>query len=107
MTTKTVVIPSSWLDGIDLDETNFRRALLLGVIQLRQKQNAQVNDPVIEILGAYSSSQSLIDGIPVSEDPDLYLLSTTFGEQSHFLHAWEMSPQRYTRGENGQAIRRN
>lgn len=63
------------------------------------------DDPVLQLVGAYQSERPLIDGIPVSEDPDLYLLAAMIGEEAFDLHAWEIAPQRYRRGKDGQPIR--
>lgn len=63
------------------------------------------DDPVLQLVGAYQSERPLIDGIPVSEDPDLYLLAEMMGEEAFALHAWEIAPQRYRRAENGQPVR--
>lgn len=106
MTTKTITIPSGWLEGIDLDETSLRRALLLGVAQMRQEDAATTEDPVLALAGKFSSDQPLIDGIAVSEDPDLYLIAEVMGGHAWQLHAWEIAPMRYLRGDDGRAIRR-
>jgi predicted DNA-binding antitoxin AbrB/MazE fold protein len=63
-------------------------------------------DPFFEIIGAYSSEKPLIDGIPVSEDADLYLLAEMMGDEAIGLHAWEIAPARYRRGANNQPIRK-
>ena len=63
------------------------------------------DDPVLQLIGAYQSERPLIDGIPVSEDPNLYLLAEMMGEEASDLHAWEIAPQRYRRGKDGQPIR--
>ena len=54
---------------------------------------------------ASSSGKLLIDGIPVSEDPYLYLAADALGERGQGLHAWEIAPQRYRRGENDRPVR--
>ena len=61
-------------------------------------------DPFFELLGAFQSDKPLIDGIAVSEDPDLYLAAAEM-EKGELQHAWEIAPARYRRGEQGQAIR--
>lgn len=58
-----------------------------------------------DLIGAFSSDKPLIDNIPVSADPGLYLLAEAMGEQAQGLHAWEIAPQRYREGKDGQAIR--
>jgi hypothetical protein len=65
------------------------------------------SDPVFELIGAYQSPRPLIDNIPVSEDPDLYLLAETMGENAAGLHAWEIAPTRYTEGPNRRPLRRD
>ncbi len=62
-------------------------------------------DPVFALIGAYRSNQPLIDNIPVSEDPDLYLAQAASGESSEEKHAWEIAPMRYKRGSDGLPIR--
>lgn len=63
------------------------------------------DDPVLQLVGAYQSERPPIDSIPVSEDPDLYLLAEMMGEEAFDLHAWEIAPQRYRRGKEGQPVR--
>lgn len=63
------------------------------------------DDPVLQLVGAYEGERPLIDGIPVSEDPDLYLLAEMMGEDVYDRHAWEIAPQRYRRREEGQPVR--
>lgn len=55
-------------------------------------------DPVLRLMGSYSGQVPLIDDIPISEDPDLYLVAESLGEQANGLHAWEIAPYRYTQG---------
>jgi len=62
---------------------------------------------LFDLIGAYSSSASLIDGIPASEDPDLYLVAAKLGAQVMGRHAWEIAPDRYTQGPEGRPIRRD
>jgi hypothetical protein len=64
-------------------------------------------DSLLDLIGAYHSSAPLIDGIPVSEDPDLYLVAEMLGERAAGLHAWEIAPARYVQGQNGQPVRRD
>ncbi len=66
--------------------------------------SSAANSP-FDLIGAFSSDKSLIDNIPVSVDPDLYLLAEAMGEQAQGLHAWEIAPRRYCRGESGEAVR--
>ncbi len=64
-------------------------------------------DPVSDLIGAYCSPLPLIDGIPASEDPDLYLVAEMMGERARGLHAWEIAPARYVQGRDGRAVRRD
>lgn len=64
-------------------------------------------DSLFDLIGAYSSSVPLIDGIPVSEDPDLYLIAAKLDAQALDRHAWEIAPDRYTQGPEGRPIRRD
>ncbi len=64
-------------------------------------------DPWFDLIGAYRSPFSLIDGIPPSEDPDLYLVAEMLGEQAVSLHAWEIAPTRYVQGQDGRPARRS
>ncbi len=64
-------------------------------------------DPVFELIGAYHSQRPLIDGIPVSEDPDLYLAAEALGERANGMHAWEIAPTRYSQGQDGRPVRRD
>ncbi len=62
-------------------------------------------DPVFALIGAYRSDQPLIDDIPVSEDPDLYLTQVATGESTGEKHAWDIAPTRYSRGLDGRPVR--
>lgn len=73
-------------------------------VKLRVEPSEAV-DPVLELMGAFNSDRPLIDGIPVSEDPGLYLAAEALGERAQGLHAWEIAPHRYRRGENDRPIR--
>lgn len=70
-----------------------------------EETNELVDEPVFALIGAFSSDKPLIDGIPVSEDPNLYLLAEALDENISEKHAWEIAPQRYRRDEDGQAVR--
>lgn len=72
-----------------------------------ERSEVAPTDSVFDLIGAFSSDKLLIDGIPVSEDPDLYLIAEAMDAETRPLHAWEIAPQRYRRGENGQAVRIN
>ena len=63
------------------------------------------SDPVLELIGLFNSEKPLIDNIPVSEDPDLYLVAEMMGEEAKNLHAWDIAPTRYRRGKHDQPIR--
>lgn len=51
------------------------------LVALAQQQHAVMldHDPVFDLIGAYRSNRPLIDDIPVSEDPDLYVAAEQFG----------------------------
>lgn len=63
------------------------------------------DDSVFDLIGAFSSEKPLIDGIPVSQDPELYLVAEAIGAEGLLRHAWEIAPQRYREGKDGQAVR--
>ncbi len=64
-------------------------------------------DPIFELIGAYCSRIPLIDDIPVSEDPDLYILAAKLGPDAYHRHAWEIAPHRYKRGHDRRPVRRD
>jgi hypothetical protein len=64
-------------------------------------------DALLDLIGVYRGAAPLIDGIPASQDPDLYLVAEMLGEKAAGLHAWEIAPTRYAQGRNGQAVRRD
>jgi hypothetical protein len=70
------------------------------------ERQTQTDDPVIALIGAYHSDRPLIDNIPVSEDPDLYLIAEALGERAKGMRAWELAPARYRKGPNGEPVRR-
>ena len=70
----------------------------------RELAQDQIEHPILDLIGAFSSDKPLIDDIPVSEDPDLYLAAEALGERAQGLHAWEIAPQRYRRGENDRPV---
>jgi hypothetical protein len=82
---------------------------------LRQQQPLPITeDPIWEIVGIGESEEELIDGIPVSEDPDLYYLADLMAHKEIGpyatlrdgpVHAWEIAPQRYTQGPDGCPVR--
>lgn len=78
----------------------------------KTKVTLQINqpserDPVLELLGLFNDDKPLIDNIPVSEDPDLYLAAEAMGPKAAGLHAWEIAPARYERGFNNEPIRKD
>ena len=74
-------------------------------VKLQIEQMPDTDDPVLGLLGAFSSDKPLIDHISPSEDPDLYILAEAMGKDADGLHAWEIAPTRYRRNEDGQPIR--
>ena len=74
-------------------------------VRLQIEPGEPADDPIFDLIGAFSSEKPLIDNIPVSEDPDLYLLAEALGEKAEQLHAWEIAPQRYRRGKDGRPVR--
>ncbi len=72
----------------------------------QRRASASERDPVLGLIGAYHSRRPLIDGIPVSQDPDLYLAAEALGERANEMHAWEIAPARYAQGEDGHPVRR-
>ncbi len=58
-------------------------------------QTVSPTDPVLDLIGAYKSHQPLIDNISVSEDPDLYLVAETLGDEAKDMPAWDIAPARY------------
>ncbi|HOU15656.1 MAG TPA: hypothetical protein PKZ84_21335 [Anaerolineae bacterium] len=71
----------------------------------RDTVKSHQSDPVFALIGAYHSNQPLIDNIPASEDPDLYLLQATYGESSEEKHAWEIAPMRYRKAPDNRPVR--
>lgn len=65
------------------------------------------SDPVLAFIGAYTSVHPLIDAIPVSEDPELYVAAESLGEQAAGKYAREIAPSRYAPGPDGRPVRRN
>ena len=75
------------------------------LVALAQQQRTTLSDPdpVFDLIGAYQSNRSLIDNIPISEDPDLYVAAEHLGAGKH---AWEIAPDRYVMGPDGRPVRR-
>ena len=61
-------------------------------------------DLLFDLIGTDRSQRPLIDDIPVSEDPDLYLVAEALGDRANGLHAWEIAPARYIRGQDGHPL---
>jgi len=82
---------------------------ILSRLLKRQKTQAPANaesvDPVLALIRAYSSERPLVDDIPVSEDPGLYLIQAASGESEERKHAWDIAPTRYARGADGGPVR--
>jgi hypothetical protein len=76
------------------------------IVQVQQQRATEGPDPVIELIGAYRSDQSLIGGIPVSEDPALYAAPEFLAARVERMHAWDIAPARCAQGEDGRSIRR-
>lgn len=72
---------------------------------IAKQANSIEDDPIFELIGAYSSELPLIDDIPVSEDPDLYVIAEKMGDSVTEMHAWELAPKRYIQSKDGKAIR--
>jgi hypothetical protein len=105
--TVTLEVPSSlYADLQELAATEQTDVTGL-LVQLVARSCGTQRDPVFDRIGAYRSTVPLIDNIPVSEDPELYAAAEALGEPAHTWHAWQIAPQRYTRGPDGQAVRRN
>lgn len=64
---------------------------------MRIELEPEEKDPVLVMMGMFNSDKPLIDGIPVSQDPDLYLVAEMMGAEAEGLHAWEIAPSRYPR----------
>jgi len=94
------------LQALAVEEQSEPVAVIARLIaQARGERSAlPAQDPVLGLIGVYDSKAPLIDDIPVSEDPDLYVAAATLGAAA--LHAWEIAPARYTRGPDARPIRR-
>lgn len=106
--TVTLEVPSSLYAELQELATAEQTDLTELLTRLVSKQREQHQpDPVIALIGAYQSAEPLIDDIPVSEDPELYAMAASMGEHAHRKHAWEIAPQRYVKGADGNAMRRD
>lgn len=89
------------------EEKSLTEVIARLVTDARAAASGQGDDPVFELIGAFRSEQPLIDGIPVSEDPELYRVAGLAGDGEARLHAWELAPERYMRAPDGRAVRRH
>ena len=64
---------------------------------MRIELEPEEQDPVLAMMGMFIGDKPLIDNIPVSEDPDLYLIAEMMSTEAEGLHAWEIAPNRYSR----------
>jgi len=96
------------LQSLAADEQTEPVKVIARLVTLARQRRASApeRDPVLGLIGAYHSRRPLIDGIPVSQDPDLYLAAEALGERANGMHAWEIAPARYARGEDGHPVRR-
>jgi hypothetical protein len=113
MTTDTVILelpiePYNKLQKLAVEEETDPIEIIARLIEASTDPISPLTteDPFFEIIGAYHSDRPLIDNIPVSEDPDLYLAAAALGEQAIGLHAWEIAPARYQKGPGGHPVRR-
>lgn len=92
----------------------YKDGILRPLTPLQLPENAKVKvtvetssstDPALELVGLFNSDKPLINNIGVSEEPDLYLLAENLGDDARSMQAWEIAPQRYRQGKNGEAIR--
>lgn len=96
----------------EAEKTSISHLVREAVDQLLQRRSPLpiTEDPIWGIVGGAEDTRNLIDGIPVSEDPDLYtmaemMVGKNIGPYAEVRdgppHAWEIAPQRYTRGRTG------
>jgi predicted DNA-binding antitoxin AbrB/MazE fold protein len=102
----TMTIPAIYENGVFNPLTPLSLPDKTRVEVLIQPAPTSGLDPVFDLIGAYQSERPLIDDIPVSEDPDLYLVVEQLGEQAEGRHAWEIAPARYAQGPDGRPVRR-
>ncbi len=108
--TMTLEVPTQLyteLSVLAIEEHTDLVGVLTRLLKLAEQELSGVDqpDPVFELIGAYRSDQPLVDNIPVSEDPDLYLVWAASGESPVEKHAWEIAPARYTQGLDGRPVR--
>jgi len=69
--TITLTIPSDWLEGQPLDQDELRQALMLGLVQLRQRQAAlNTAVQVVQVLLSTDRIRHLSAGLVESEGTD-------------------------------------
>ncbi len=107
----TVELPASLFEELQEmahEEQTDPATVIANLITMARRQTSPPGqDPVFGLIGAYQSDRRLIDGIPVSEDPELYIIAEESGEIDAERHAWEIAPARYARGKDGRAVRRD
>jgi hypothetical protein len=96
------------LEALALEKQTEPIAVIARLVEVAREQhnNALEPDPVFDLVGPYSSQRPLIDDIPVSGDPDLYVVVESLGERATGMHAWELTPVRYAKGRDGLPMRR-
>ena len=109
-TTVTIELPSELYADLEAlaseDQTDPVEVIAHLLTLAREQYATSENDPIFDLIGAYRSQKPLIDDIPVSEDPDLYLVAEDLGPEAGGKHAWEIAPARYTQGPGGRSMRR-
>ena len=69
--TITLTIPSEWLEGQPVDQDELRQALMLGLVQLRQRQAAlNTAVQVVQVLLSTDRIRHLSAGLVESEGTD-------------------------------------
>lgn len=109
MTTITAVYRNGKLEPLQPMHVPDNALVTLEIREVRRgkpRPMADSLDPMFALIGAFADDQPLIDGIPVSSDPELYTVAAEMGIAADGLHAWEIAPERYGRGEDGLPIRR-
>jgi hypothetical protein len=111
-TTVTIQLPAQLyadLRSLATDEQTDPVEVIAHLVTMARQRRvtSSEGDPLFDLIGAYHSQRPLIDGIPVSEDPDLYLVAAALGERATRMHAWEIAPTRYSQGQDGRPVRRD
>jgi hypothetical protein len=68
--TVTLTIPSDWLKEDTLDQNELRQALMLGLAQLRQKDDPDVNEQTIQVLSNTGRIRHLSTSLIAQEGRD-------------------------------------